>query len=450
MRPHFSHQFKLSGGYALCPIFLFLIIFIGSGIYFSFQGMPFAFYQISATVAILPAIILAITLGEGTFTTKLNHFIEGVRDNSIITMCMIYLLAGAYTEVLKGIGGVEATVNLTLAFLPTQATLPGIFILSAFIATAMGTSMGTIAAMAPIAFGIANATGLSIPLTLGTVVGGAMFGDNLSLISDTTIAAVQTQGGSLKEKFKINSLIALPAMLITLIILITYGFNNPCQSCFQTEDFQWIASTPYFFVLVLAISGVNVFLVLTFGILSAGLIGLSFTPNYNFITYAKNIYQGYGSMQEILILSLLIGGLSHLTKIQGGFRFLINLATRFVQKFSQKKSKPIAEIAIASIVSACDICTANNTISIILSGDATRELAKKYDLNPARSATLIDLFSCVFQGILPYSAQILLAGSIAGLSPLTIIPHVYYCYALGIMGIYAILLQKPKFSLTKQ
>lgn len=208
----FIRQFKLSGGYALFPIFLFLILFIGSGLYFSLQGTPFAFYQISATVAILPALILAIGLGHGDLNTKLNHFIEGIRDNSIITMCMIYLLAGAYTEVLKSIGGVEATVNLTLSFLPMQTTLPGIFLLSAFIATAMGTSMGTIAAMAPIAFGITQATDLSVPVTMGTVVGGAMFGDNLSLISDTTIAAVQMQGGTLKEKFKINSLIALPAM----------------------------------------------------------------------------------------------------------------------------------------------------------------------------------------------------------------------------------------------
>ncbi|AIL12769.1 sodium:proton antiporter [Candidatus Paracaedimonas acanthamoebae] len=438
------HQFKLSGGYALFPIFLFLILFIGSGVYFSLQGTPFAFYQVSATVAILPAIILAIGFGQGNFTTKLDNFIEGVRDSSIITMCMIYLLAGAYTEVLKGIGGVEATVNLTLSFLPMQATLPGIFLLSAFIATAMGTSMGTIAAMAPIAFGIAHATDLSIPLTMGTVVGGAMFGDNLSLISDTTIAAVQTQGGTLKEKFKINSLIALPAMFITLIILIAYGFNTPCQSCVKITESQWIVSTPYFFVLALAISGVNVFLVLILGILSAGIIGLGFTVNYSLVTYAKNIYQGYGSMQEILVLSLLIGGLSHLTKIQGGLRFLIDLASRFVHKFSKKRTKIVAEVAIASIVSVGDICTANNTIAIILTGDATCELAKKYNLSSARTATLVDLFSCVFQGILPYSAQILLAGSIAGLSPLEIIPHVYYCYTLGIAGILAILLQKPR------
>lgn len=445
MRPAFIHNLKLSGGYALLPLFLFLLLFIGSGIYFSLQGTPFAFYQISPTVAILPAIILALGLGHGDFTTKLGNFIEGVRDNSIITMCMIYLLAGAYTEVLKGIGGVEATVNLTLSFLPIQVTLPGIFILSAFIATAMGTSMGTIAAMAPIAYGIAQATNLSIPLTMGTVVGGAMFGDNLSLISDTTIAAVQTQGGTLKEKFKINSLIALPAMLITLMILIGYGFQTPCQSCVKITELQWIVSTPYFFVLGLAISGVNVFLVLTLGILSAGIIGLSFTDNYNFVTYAKSIYQGYGSMQEILVLSLLIGGLSHLTKAQGGLRFLVNLASRLVHRFSKKRPETVAEAAIATIVSTCDICTANNTIAIILAGETTRELARKYNLNPARVATLVDLFSCVFQGILPYSAQILLAGSIAGLSPLAIIPYVYYCYVLGIAGVLAILLQKPRF-----
>lgn len=443
MRMTSIRRFKLSGGYALFPIFLFLILFIGSGLYFSFQGTPFAFYQISATVAILPAIILAIGLGVGNFSTKLNHFIEGVRDNSIITMCMIYLLAGAFTEVLKSIGGVEATVNLTLSFLPMQTTLPGIFLLSAFIATAMGTSMGTIAAMAPIALGIAQATDLSVPITMGTVVGGAMLGDNLSLISDTTIAAVQTQGGTLKEKFNLNSLIALPAMLITLSVLIIYGFNNPCQNCIQTPEFQWIVSAPYFFVLALAISGTNVFLVLTFGILSAGLIGLTFTADYTLIHFAKSIYQGYGSMQEILILSLLIGGLSNLTKMQGGLSYLIKLAHRFIHKFSRKRPKPIAEMAIALIVSACDICTANNTIAIILAGETTHELAKKYNLDGARTATLVDLFSCVFQGILPYSAQILLAGSIAGLSPLEIIPHVYYCYFLGAAGIAAIIFQKP-------
>lgn len=211
----------------------------------------------------------------------------------------------------------------------------------------------------------------------------------------------------------------------------------------QIAEFQWIVSTPYFFVLALAISGVNVFLVLTFGILSAGLIGLTFTANYTLINFAKSIYQGYGSMQEILILSLFIGGLSNLTKMQGGLRYLIKLAHRFVHKFSKKKLKPVAETAIALIVSTCDICTANNTVAIILAGEATHELAKKYHLSGARTATLVDLFSCVFQGLLPYSAQILLAGSIAGLSPLAIIPHVYYCYFLGVAGIVAILLQKP-------
>ncbi|OJX09340.1 MAG: sodium:proton antiporter [Caedibacter sp. 37-49] len=445
MRNAFINRIKLSGGYALLPILLFLVIFIGSGVYFSLLNTPFAFYQVSATVAILPSIILAIGLGNGDFVSKISNFIDGVRDSSIITMCLIYLLAGAYTEVLKSIGGVEAAVNLTLSFLPPQATLPGLFILSAFVATAMGTSMGTIAAMAPIAFGIAQAIGLSIPLTMGTVVGGAMFGDNLSLISDTTIAAVQTQGGTLKDKFKINSLIALPAMIVTLITLIAYGFNNPCQSCVTITEFPWIMSTPYIFVLILAISGVNVFLVLILGILSAGFIGICFTSNYTLLNYAKSIYQGYGSMQEILILSLLIGGLSHLSKTQGGLQSLINFTGKIVHKFSKKESKSVVEGAIATIVSLCDICTANNTIAIILAGEATHELAKKYHLPPSRTATLVDLFSCVFQGILPYSAQILLAGSIASISPLSIIPHVYYCYALGIAGVFAIFLQKPKF-----
>ena len=434
----------LKGPFSLLPIAFFLLIFIGSGVYLTLQGVEFAFYKVSASVAILPALVLAILLGRHSLADNIHVFLEGVREKNIITMCMIYLLAGAYTEVLKGIGGVEATVHFALQFIPQEATLPGVFIIGAFVSTSMGTSMGTIAALAPIAVGISQALGISPALMAGAVISGAMFGDNLSMISDTTIAATQIHPCSLKDKFNINFMIALGPLIFTLLFfaLSASGEGGGLQE--KGTSPALIFAFPYVFVLLLALLGINVFIVLSLGLVLGGLIGLFFSPSYTALTLAKNIFDGYTSMNEILILSLLIGGLSELTKDQGGIRFLVQGIDRFIQKWSKRsQGSRIAEGAIGVLVSFCDLCTANNTVAIILAGEATYEISKRYHIPFARTASLVTIFSCVFQGILPYSAQVLLAGSIAGISPLNIIPYVYYCYFLGIGVVIAIVFRWP-------
>jgi len=438
------NRFHLKGPFALIPIAVFLIIFIGSGIYLTFQGVELAFYKVSASVAILPALILAVVLGRHSLVGNINIFLEGVREKNIITMCMIYLLAGAFTEVLKGIGGVEATVHFALQFIPQEATLPGVFIIGAFVSTSMGTSMGTIAALAPIAVGISQALGINPSIMAGAVISGAMFGDNLSMISDTTIAATQIHPSSLKDKFNINLKMALIPMVITLLLYAFSGHGEGQEIREAMTAPALIFTFPYLFVLVLALLGVNVFVVLTLGLIVGSLTGLFFAPGYTGVTLAKNVFEGYTSMNEILILSLLIGGLSELAKDHGGIRFLLQHMDRFIQKWaSRAQGSRVAEAAISIIVSFCDICTANNTVAIILAGESTLEISKRYNIAFARTAAIVDIFSCVFQGILPYSAQVLLAGSIAGVSPLSIIPYVYYCYLLGIGTVIAILFRWP-------
>lgn len=438
-------RLKLKNATALLPIAFFLLIFIGSGTYLTLEGVEFAFYKVSATVAILPALVVAILLGRHALLENINVFLNGVREKNIITMCMIYLLAGAYTEVLKGIGGVEATVHFALQLIPQDATLPGVFIIGAFVSTAMGTSMGTIAALAPIASGVALALGIDGALMAGAVISGAMFGDNLSMISDTTIAATQIHPCSLKDKFKINFKMALWPLIFTLLFFVFSVHGTPQEIPEPSSAPSLIFCLPYVFVLALALLGINVFIVLSLGLIGGSVIGLLFAPSYTFIDLSKNIFEGYTSMNEILILSLLIGGLSELAKDQGGIRFLIHTADQFIHKWAKKaQSSRIAEGAISAIVSFCDICTANNTVAIILAGEATLELSKRYHIPFERTASLVTIFSCVFQGILPYSAQVLLAGSIVGVSPLKIIPYVSYCYFLGIGTIIAIVLRWPQ------
>ncbi|MBS0272317.1 MAG: Na+/H+ antiporter NhaC family protein [Proteobacteria bacterium] len=440
--------FTLKGPSALLPIVFFLLIFIGSGTYLTIQGVEFAFYKVSASVAILPALILAVFLGRLSLAENISVFLEGVREKNIITMCMIYLLAGAYTEVLKGIGGVEATVHFALQFIPQEATLPGVFIIGAFVSTSMGTSMGTIAALAPIAVGISQALGINPALMAGAVISGAMFGDNLSMISDTTIAATQIHPCSLKDKFNINFMIALGPLIATLIFFAFAG-SGEAQDVQEVKNAPaLIFAFPYVFVLIMALLGINVFIVLSLGLVLGSVMGLLFAPSYTALDLAKNIFEGYTSMNEILILSLLIGGLSELAKDQGGIRFLVLGIDHFIQKWAKRaQGSRIAEGAVSILVSFCDLCTANNTVAIILAGEATLEISKRYHIPFARTAALVTIFSCVFQGILPYSAQVLLAGSIAGVSPLSIVPHVYYCYFLGVGAVIAILFRWPRLKI---
>ncbi|MFZ3421341.1 Na+/H+ antiporter NhaC family protein [Vibrio harveyi] len=429
---------------ALLPLVLFLALFIGVGTYLSLQGVDFAFYQLPAPIAVLPAVILALILSKDKLNRSIEHFMRGVGHQDIIAMCMIYLLAGAFAAVAKASGGVDATVNLGLSAIPTSMILPGIFLISAFIATAMGTSMGTIAAVAPVALGIAQSAGMSLPLTAGVVLSGAMFGDNLSIISDTTIAATRSQGCEMKDKFKENIRIALPAALVALVI---FAFNSTATQVPETSPIEWLKVLPYVTILILAVSGMNVFVVLTIGIVLAGGVSLSSIDDYGLTNFAQDIYSGFGNMQEIFLLSMLIGGLSELMRRQGGLAFLTNLVSGIIRTFGSSHSKEAngraSELGIAGLVSMVNTCTANNTVAIIVSGSVARQLAEENNVSPRRSASLLDIFSCVIQGVLPYGAQVLLLGSVFNLSPLEVVANSYYCFTLAIAAIVAVFIKHP-------
>jgi len=427
---------------ALLPLGLFLALFIGSGLYYQSAQVDFAFYQISAPVAILPAVVLALILQKGSVNERIETFIQGVGEHTIITMALIFLLAGAFASVAKAVGGVESTVNFGLSIIPAEFVLPGLFVITAFIATSMGTSMGTIAAVAPIAVGVSEATDLALLLTIGTVVGGAMFGDNLSIISDTTIAATRTQGCEMKDKFRLNFRIALPAALLTLAWLYIQGSSAQVE---VPGGYDLIRVMPYLAVLLLALSGLNVMVVLFVGILLAGGVGLLATDGYSVAQWSKDIYAGYTGMQEILILSLLVGGLGALMKAQGGLAWLSGMIDRLSRQSSDpKQHRRSGELSISAAVALTNVCIANNTVAIIISGGLTRDIAQRYGVDPRRSASLIDIFSCVVQGMLPYGAQVLLAGSIAGLSPLLIAGSIHYCWMLAVAGVISILLGWPR------
>ncbi|MEZ8808487.1 Na+/H+ antiporter NhaC family protein [Vibrio atlanticus] len=429
---------------ALIPLIVFLALFIGVGTYLSLQGVDFAFYQLPAPIAALPAVMLALLLSKDKLNRAIEQFLGGVGHKDIIAMCMIYLLAGAFAAVAKASGGVDATVNLGLSAIPTSMILPGIFLISAFIATAMGTSMGTIAAVAPVALGIADSAGMSIPLTAGVVLSGAMFGDNLSIISDTTIAATRSQGCEMRDKFKENIRIALPAALIAIVI---FAINSTATQVPETGPIEWLKVLPYITILILAVSGMNVFVVLTIGILLAGGVSLGSIENYGMTDYAQDIYAGFGNMQEIFLLSMLIGGLSELMRRQGGLAFLTNLVSGLIRAFGSSHSKQAngraSELGIAGLVSMVNLCTANNTVAIIVSGNVARQLAEENNVSPRRSASLLDIFSCVIQGVLPYGAQVLLLGSVFNLSPLEIVSNSYYCFALAIVAVVAVFIKHP-------
>lgn len=428
---------------ALAPLVVFLGLFIGAGVYLTLAGTEMAFYQVSATVAILPAIVWAVAAGRGKLGDRIGKFVAGAGDVNIVTMCVIYLLAGAFAKVAASVGGVDSTVNLGLSLVPAPLVLPGLFVIGAFIATAMGTSMGTIAAVGPIAVAMASKTGLDLPLVMGAVVGGAMFGDNLSMISDTTIAATRTQGCEMQDKFKLNFRIALPAAVATVLILGVLGAQGEVHGA---DGYSLVKVAPYVVVLGLALAGVNVFAVLVAGIALAGAVGLATVPDYGLITLSKDIYAGFTGMHEILVLSLMIGGLGALIAANGGIasilRFVDGLARRFSS--SGKGGKRAGEFSLAALVSLVDVCTANNTVAILITGGVAKEIAARNGVDPRRSASLLDIFSCVIQGVIPYGAQVLLAGSIAQISPVSIIGSMYYCFILAAVALVAIAVGFPK------
>ena len=416
------------------PMFLFISLYVGSGIYFSINNVPEAFYQLSPAVTIIPALILAWTIQQDTTTERMHNFLNGVRHRDIITMCMIFLLAGAFSVVTANIGSVDSVVSLSLSLIPSRLLLIGLFITTAIIATAIGTSMGTIATIAPIAAGFANQGAFPITIGMATVVAGAMFGDNLSFVSDTTIAAVMSQEADFKLKMKINSIVAFISALLTIIILF---FNHDCNAEISYTNSSIILILPYVLLILLPMLNVNIFVVLITVLVFAGLIGYFTNHEYTVIKFSNDIASGFNSVHEIMILSMLVGGLSGLAN-----KGSKDLATYLVHVIAKRGNKKIAQLLISTIVSIFDILLANNTVAIIFSGEIARDLTKKYKIPAHYSAAWLDIFSCVFQGIIPYGAQILLAATIAGISPLQIVPHVYYCYILGIVSVIYILFAK--------
>ena len=419
---------------SLLPFALFLALFLGTGIILSMQGVDFAFYQLPASIAIIPAVIVSIILGKlfskSTLDKQISQFIKGAGHHNITTMCIIYLLAGAFAVVAKTTGSVDASVQLGLAIFPDYLLLPGLFLVAAFLSTAMGTSMGTIAAIAPVALGLIESANLEASLVAGCVISGAIFGDNLSIISDTTIASTRSQGANMKDKFKVNFTFAVPAALICLAVFTLLGTEVKYE---LNSDTALVGLIPYISILMLALMGVNVFVVLILGILVAATIGILHN-GYQLSTWLADISTGFANMQDIFILSLFIGGLSELVRQQGGLSALTRIIKNISRKLIPNNEKRSAGLGIAGLAFICNFFTANNTVSIIIIGDTAKRLANDGDLSPAESASLVDVFSCINQGLLPYGAQALLLGATLHVSPLSIASYAFYPMTLFFMA----------------
>ncbi|MFX3625644.1 MAG: Na+/H+ antiporter NhaC family protein [Ectobacillus sp.] len=422
--------------WALLPLSIFLALFVGSGV------ITGDFYKLPVLIAILIAAGAALAMNrKEAFTIKVERFAKGAGHPDIMIMVFIFILAGAFSSAAKGMGAVDSTVNFALSILPQNFLVVGLFIIGVFLSLAMGTSMGTIAALAPIGVAISAQTEISLPLSMATIVGGAMFGDNLSFISDTTIAAVRSQKTEMKDKFKTNFFIVLPAALATIVILllITSGY----QSHVEAKSFDWLKIIPYVGVLVTALLGLNVIVVLSGGIVLSGAIGLM-DGSYTLSAFLKSVTDGIGGMMEMVILALLIGGMVEIIKYNGGIQFLLHLMTRNI------RSKKGAEFGIAGLVSATNLATANNTISIIFAGPLAKDIADQYQIDNRKSASLLDIFSCAVQGLIPYGAQMLTAAGIASISPISILPYAFYPMLIAVCGMLAIVFNFPRLSSRKQ
>lgn len=425
-----------ANGAALLPFIIFVLVYLATGIILSSMGVEMAFYQVAAPVCILPAILLAFIMFKGSIDDKFNDFVRGCGDENIIIMCLIYILAGAFATVSKSSGGVDSVVNFALSLIPVQYITAGIFLISGFISISTGTSVGTISAVGPIAVGVAAKGNLPLPLVLGALVGGAMFGDNLSVISDTTIAATRTQNVGMKDKFRSNIKFAIPAAVITFVILLIVG-KPESEVVLDDLNYNFILIVPYLFVLISALAGMNVFLVLTSGIVLSGIIGI-FTGGLTMMTFAQNIFEGFSGMFEIFLLSLLTGGLSYMVSSNGGIEWLVEKIRSFAKDIKS------AEISIALLTLLTDAATANNTVAIIIGGPVAKEISRDFKVDPRRSASFLDTFSCVMQGIIPYGAQILIAAGLTkelgtlAVSPVQIIPFLWYQALLAVFAILSI------------
>lgn len=411
---------------ALLPIGVFLIIFLGAGIVFK------DFYAMPAIVAFLIALFVAFLQNkELSFNKKIEVIAKGVGEENIITMSLIFLCAGGFSGAVTAAGGVDSTVNLGLSLIPAHFAVAGLFLIGCFISVSMGTSMGTIAALAPIAVGISEKTGFALSICIGAVVCGAMFGDNLSMISDTTIAAVKTQGCEMKDKFKANFFIVLPAAIITVLIFwfVTRNMNFHLE---ENVSYSLWEVLPYMVVLLGALIGINVFVVLISGIVISLIVGVSM-GHIALSEMFQVVGNGVTSMYDITVISIIVACIVSLVKEHGGIQFILNLIK------SKINGRRGAEFGIALLALFVDACTANNTVAIVMTGPIAKEISEEFDVDPRRSASLLDMFTSVGQGIIPYGAQLLSAATLTGLTPLQIIPNLYYPLLMGVCGVLAII-----------
>lgn len=433
-----NHRKKQSNPKALIPILVFLVLYLGSGIYFEYihpvKG-EMGFYIMSVVVAFGLALIVAFLQNPSlSFDEKIHICARGIGDDNITIMLFIFLMAGAFSGIANQAGGVESTANLLLNIIPGRFAIPGLFVIACLISMSMGTSVGTITVLVPIAASVAKTAEFYLPLCVGTVVGGAMFGDNLSFISDTTIAATKTQGVEMKDKFRANIRIALPAAVLTLAILCVIALNGG-KAELGNYPFQFGLALPYFAVLVMALLGTNVFVVLGVGILlfliMGGLLG-----ELSFATAFSSMGTGTSSMFETMIVTILVASISALMEEYGGFEAILEL----IRKFSH--SKRGAMFGIAFLTGLMDIATANNTVAIVVAAPIAKTVSTEYQIQPQKTASLLDTCSCIFQGIIPYGAQLLIAASLSGVSTVSIIPYLFYPFLLLIFVVLSIVFDR--------
>lgn len=415
---------------ALSPIVVFILFYLVTSI------VAGDFYKIPITVAFMVSSIYAIAVFTGKpLMHRIDSYSRGAATEQMMLMIWIFVLAGAFAHSAKQMGSIDATVNLALSLLPPQMIFAGMFLAACFISLSIGTSVGTIAALTPIAVGLAQETGADLAMMTAIIVGGSFFGDNLSFISDTTIMATQTQGCRLSDKFRVNAFIVMPAALMILVVYYFLGQDTIAPQ--QIPAVEWVKVIPYLTVLVTAVCGMNVMAVLTIGIVLCGIIGM-FTGSFDIYGWFGAMGDGIMSMGELIIVTMMAGGMLELIKQQGGIDFIINMLTRRVS------SKRGAELSIATLVSLVDVCTANNTVAILTVGDIAKQIGDRYGVDNKKCASILDTFSCTVQGLIPYGAQLLIAAGLASVNPVAILPYLYYPFALGIVAILSILLRYPK------
>ena len=415
---------------ALSPLLVFIVLYLVTSI------IARDFYKVPITVAFMISSIFAVAIsGRLPLKKRIETFSRGAGTGNLMLMLWIFVLAGAFANSAKVMGSIDATVNLTLTLLPAQMLLAGLFLAACFISLSIGTSVGTIVALVPIAAGIAQSTGTPIAMMTAVVVGGAFFGDNLSFISDTTIAATQTQGCRLSDKFRVNTFIVAPAALLILLI---YAFmGSSVQEPASIPQIELMKVVPYLVVLITAVFGMNVMAVLTLGLMLTGIIGM-LNGSYDMYGWFKAMGDGILGMGELIIITMMAGGLLEIVRENGGIDFIIQKLTA---KVSSKRG---AEFSIAALVTLTNICTANNTVAIITVGSIAKQIGDRFGVDNRKCASLLDTFSCFTQGIIPYGAQLLMAAGLARLNPIDIMPYLYYPLALGFSALLAIMLRLPK------